>query len=250
MPVQLPDVPTSVTAALDLLTEELRSAAGSNLAGLILYGGLARGRYRPGRSDVNVLVLLHDASNTALASITPALRRAWRAAGVNPLLLTPADFAGAADAFPTKFLDIQRHHIVLAGADPFPSLHITPEQIRLRTAQDLHNLLLRLRHRYVAAAGDPGMLAHALARAARPLALDLAALLELAGKPAPAEDRTASIFDAAAAAFALPSEPLARLAELRQEVEPATDLNSLYADLLAVLARAAAVADRMEENRQ
>jgi len=53
--------PAGVVAAIDRLREELAGAAGANLAGLILYGGLARGRYRPGRSDVNLIVLLHDA---------------------------------------------------------------------------------------------------------------------------------------------------------------------------------------------
>jgi hypothetical protein len=189
MPDQLPGAPAAIAVALDRLKDELARVAGQNLAGLILYGGLARGRYRPGKSDVNVVVLLHDASAPMLAALAPALQAAARAAGVDPLLLTPAEVRRAADAFPTKFLDIKNHHIVLAGADPFTALEVTREQIRLRAAQDLHNLLLRLRHRFVAVGSDAGMLARALARAARPFALDLAALLQLAGKEVPAEDR-------------------------------------------------------------
>ncbi len=64
---QLPGAPAAIARAIERLKDELARAAGENLAGLILYGGLARGRYRPGKSDVNVVVLLHDASPSALA---------------------------------------------------------------------------------------------------------------------------------------------------------------------------------------
>lgn len=57
MPAVLPGAPASVTAALDRLYDELSRAAAENFAGLILYGGLARGQFRPGKSDVNVVVI-------------------------------------------------------------------------------------------------------------------------------------------------------------------------------------------------
>ena len=44
MPDLIPGAPAAVAAALDRLKDELTAAAGSNLAGLILYGGLARTR--------------------------------------------------------------------------------------------------------------------------------------------------------------------------------------------------------------
>jgi hypothetical protein len=73
---QLPGAPAAVVAALDRLKDELTLAAGQNLAGLILYGGLARGRYRPGKSDVNVIVLLHDASACDVRPADPRRRSA------------------------------------------------------------------------------------------------------------------------------------------------------------------------------
>ena len=69
MPDLLSAVPAAIAAALNDLKAELQTAAGQNLAGLILYGGLARGRFRPGKSDVNVVVLLRDATPSALATI-------------------------------------------------------------------------------------------------------------------------------------------------------------------------------------
>lgn len=160
---QLRGAPAAVTAALDRLKDELTQAAGQNFAGLILYGGLARGRYRPGKSDINVVVLLNDASAAALAAIAPALRTASRAVGIDPMLLTPAEVSRAAEAFPTKFLDIKNHHITLAGSDPFTTLHVTREQVRLRVAQELLNLQLRLRHNYAGGGSDARLLTRTLA---------------------------------------------------------------------------------------
>jgi len=57
-PLSLPGVPPAVTEALEKLRAELTAAASDDLAALVLYGGLVRGRYQPGRSDVNLAVVL------------------------------------------------------------------------------------------------------------------------------------------------------------------------------------------------
>ena len=241
MPEPLPGIPPTITQALDRLKEELARAAGANLAGLILYGGLARGRYRSGRSDVNVLILLNDASATALSAIAPALTMAWRSAAVEPMLLTPGELAGAARTFPTKFLDIKNHHIVLSGTEPLANLEVPRQHLQLRNEQEFRNLLLRLRRGYVRSGTDERVLARLLVRTARPFALELSVLLYLAGKKVPEEDHTAKIFDAAASAFGLEREPLARLAALRQELRPSGDLPGLCQGVFQALARVAEI---------
>jgi len=106
--------PRDVAAALGGLREDLARAAGPNLTSLVLYGSLARGRYRPRESDVNLLIVLEDASARGLAAIAPALRAAFRAARVEPLIVAARELARAAEAFPTKLLDVKAHHLVLA----------------------------------------------------------------------------------------------------------------------------------------
>ena len=82
--------PPATTAGLGRLRDDLERAAGKNLAGLILYGSLARGRYHAGSSDINIVVLLHDASGPMLAAVAPALRGAWRSLEVEPLMFAPS----------------------------------------------------------------------------------------------------------------------------------------------------------------
>lgn len=238
----MPGVPKEVQAALRELTQALATTA--DLAGLVLFGGLARGRYREGRSDVNLVVLLRRIDGEVLAAIAPALRDARRAAAVDTMLMTPTEVPGAALDFPTKFLDIQRHHLALWGDDPFAALEIPPSLVRRRVAQSLRNLLLRMRHRFVHQHDEPERLQAALADMARPLAIELSALLQAGGHAGADEDRTSAIYSAAAAQFGLDRDTLAQLAALRESGAPPASAQGLASGLLALLA---AVADRADQ---
>jgi predicted nucleotidyltransferase len=233
-------------AALERFREDISSAAGANLSGLVLYGSLARGRYRPGKSDLNVVVLLGDTTTESLAAIAPALRAAWRSVRLEPFILNVAEIPSMADAFPTKLLDIQDHHIVLMGEDPFVDLEVKREYIRLRVEQELRNILLRMRRRYVSIFDDPALLAESLANVAVSLKVELAALLRLAGKEVPASPTSAAVLEAASAAFDLDRDALARVAAMRRNSNLADDLPELYSRVLASITRAVEIAGQME----
>lgn len=239
-------VPASISAALKQLQMDLQAAAGQNLTGLILFGGLARGRYRPGKSDVNVVVVLREASPTVLVAIAPALKKAWRAAAVEPLVLTSDEAVRAAEVFPTKFLDIKSHHVVLFGENPFVGIEVSREHVRLRIEQELRNMLLRFRRRFLATIDDPTMLARALTDVVRPLALELAALLQLVGKPVPADDRSGPIFEAAAVEFGWNRELLAAMAALRHDSKTPDNIGQLSREALELLPRIVDLVDRMK----
>jgi len=243
MSLSLPQVPEAIANALDALVNELAAQAGQDFAGLVLYGGLARGRYRAGRSDVNVVVLLHRADASVLRKLAPALRTARRAVGVEAMLLAVSEVATAALDFPTKFLDIQRHRILLHGEDPFATLEIPPSVVQRRIAQSLRNILLRLRRRYLASCDDAEEMQLALADMARPLAIDFSALLQAGGHAVPEEDRTAAIYALAARVFSLDADTLSALADLRDRGYCDDDAVNLCERLLDLLSN---LADRVD----
>lgn len=244
MTLSIPGATPDVADALQALVNDLAQQGGSNFAGLVLYGGLARGRYRPGRSDVNVVVLLQQADGPSIKAIAPALRDARRAAAVDAMLMTPDEVPLAALDFPTKFLDIHRHHVVLHGVNPFAVLLVPRDVVLRRVAQSLRNLLLRQRHRYLAVCDEPATLRRALADLARPLAIELSALLQLEGHALPEEDRTAALYAMAAAALSLDAATLETLAGLRDGDETA-DAGALFEQLLALVSGLADRVDRM-----
>jgi hypothetical protein len=70
-----------IAAPLKRLTADLVRVAGANLAGLILHNDRAPGRRRSRNRVIKVVVLLHDASATALADVEPVFENAWQLTG-------------------------------------------------------------------------------------------------------------------------------------------------------------------------
>lgn len=238
--------PAEIRNTVSMLADELARAAGANLAGLILYGGLARGRYRTGKSDINLVVVLRDTSTESLATIAPILRAAWRAVRVEPFIVKVSEVPRLAEVFPTKVLDIQAHRVVLMGEDPFAGIEVSREQVRVRVEQGLCNLALRLRRRYLSIFDDPRSLASTLADAAVPLKIELAAMLQLSGKDEPSESTSAAVLEAAAVEFDLDREALSRMAAQRRDSNLPEDLTRLYDRVLTVIARATEIVSSME----
>lgn len=240
-------IPEGVKASVRSLTEELSRAAGTNLAGLVLYGGLARGHYREGKSDVNVLVLLNSTTTEALLQIAPALGAAWRSNGVDPMVLRLDELSRAAEEFPVKFLDIQNTHVVLAGDDPLGGLTIDGAMVRHRLRQELRNLALRLRRRYLLAYDDHAELSRTLSRTVVSLCVQLGVLLGLEGKHA-ASDECADVFQQASNVFDLDHDVLSALDALRAG-KAAADPVKLYGSTLALVEKALEVVGSREVGR-
>jgi predicted nucleotidyltransferase len=238
--VRLP-LPEPVRAALARLVDGLlRAEAVRTVA---VYGGVARGRFVAGRSDVNLLIVLRRGDRSALQEVCAPLRDVV-GVQVEPMLVTADELPRLALVFPVKFQDICAHHVVLGG-DPAPlaTLQVPTTHARLRVEQELRNLGLRARRRFVELHGQAPALQQHLATLVRPFAIELASLLALDGRQAPSEDRTAAVFAAAAAAYALDAPVLHALAELRQ-TGVSGDPEQLYARLLGEVDRAAAAAAR------
>jgi hypothetical protein len=194
---------------------------------------------------VDLVVVLGEANAAALTSIAEPLHSAWRECRVEPLILASKEISSAADAFATKFYDIRSYHVVLLGEDVFSSLVIQREDLRRRLEQELWNLSFRLRRRFVALYDSPVELLAALRQIARPLAICLETMLRLQNEPIPDDDRTAAIFDLAAAKFELDRETLRLVAQLRQQKSPdGVEPVQLFQKLMAVVSRVAEIADR------
>lgn len=236
------DVPDNVIERLRTLRDELITGLGPALASLVVFGGVARGRWRTGRSDVNVAVVLENDDAQLLAKAAPAFRKAWRASRIEPLLLRRSDLADIARAFPSKLRDIRQCHVVLQGEDLFGAVSAPRERVLWRIEQALENAVLRFRRTCAFRADTPPEIVEAVADQARPTAMELAALLDVAGAPALPDDRSTTIFAAAARAFDLDGDVLAAAAEARLGHAVAMDPLTLADRWLKMLRRAAAVA--------
>jgi hypothetical protein len=239
------DFPQEVGAGLARFVADARAAADDALVSVILYGGLVRGEYDPPSSDVNVLVVLRRADVRVLDALLPPVQQGRAEFGLAPLVLTIDDLTGAADVFPSKFLDLQRCHRLLWGDDALAPLQISREHLRLRCEQELRNLQLRLRTAYLQRALYPEQLAGVLSHAVSTLLNTLSAALTLDGGAAPPTRHEA--LDAAEARFGLRLGPAKEaLAVKSGELTPGEEaLKQLYGEFMEAVRQAAEAVDRL-----
>jgi hypothetical protein len=232
-----------VDRALERLVRQLREAGGPNLLGIALYGGLVKGRYTPRVSDINVLIVVADASLPALLPLAPVLTAALRETHVVPFVVTPADLRAAAVLFPVKILDIQLWHRLLWGDVHLEGIEVQPEPLRLRSLQELKNMELRMRLRILERSGETDALWRGLVRNLPKLAVTLEVLLRARGVDVPA-DRP-GVLRQAAQQLGIPPERIERIAGLRRSDKRPDDatVHALLTDYLDLLAE---VAHRLE----
>jgi hypothetical protein len=177
----VPDVEQSLAA----LTRQLTSALSSDLIGIALYGGLAKGRYTAGISDVNVLVIVRRADFETLERLAAPLTAARRSSRIVALVVAVDEMQRLADVFPVKVADIQAAHRVLHGT--IPTAAINPRTLGLRVRQQLANMELRSRNDAIVHAADPDALWRHIMLTLPKLAVTLETVLRVRGVDVPSD---------------------------------------------------------------
>jgi hypothetical protein len=220
----------SADHALQELVDGLSLALGGKLLSVLLYGSKASGEYREDRSDVNVFILVENASWETLKLLGEPVRVWMRAGHRLPVFIPKSELQVYADSLPIELLDMQDHHKVVFGSDPLQGLKVDKANLRAQCAQELSVKQLKLRQAVLLAKGNPTRLRELLmASLASVLTLYRAALrLEM--------DVSKGSKIAAAKEFAkragFDGECLERLSEihLRRQTDNMADLAVQYLD--------------------
>ncbi len=177
----------------------MEGALGDNLVSLVLFGSAARGTHVEGRSDVNVLAVVHDASVAALHAATPVVAEWTKAGQPPPLIFAEAEFRAATDVFPIEIEDLRDAHRMLAGRDPLEGITTRRGDLRTELEHEIRGKVLRLRTEYAAAAADGKALGRLLVHSAGTFFVLFRATLRLTGGVPPAR-HDALVREACAAA--------------------------------------------------
>ncbi len=180
---------------LDRLVAALEDGAAPGCSA-VLYGSAARGDWDARRSDVNLLLVLDDATPVALRRLTPVVE-AWHGHGwTPPLLIARDEWPRATDTFPVEITDMRLAYRVLTGPDPVAPLAIDPADLRRALETALRGKLVHLRQAYTRFSGAmPVLGGFASASISEVLVLLRATAVLLGREPGPTAETTITALD-------------------------------------------------------
>lgn len=142
-------LPEETQKLLKSYVKDVTKTYGNELEGVLLYGSAVRGEFLPGRSNLNLLLVMSSYDLATLKKYDSIHKRWSKEQVVVPLFLTAADLRSASFAFPLEYQDIHECHRLLWGQDPFVGLKIDARFLIAEVLQALRGNLLRLRQRLV-----------------------------------------------------------------------------------------------------
>jgi hypothetical protein len=172
----------TVSRVVDPLLTDVDRALGAGYSAL-LYGSAARGDFIPGRSDINLMLVLDQVTPPTLRSLGRAFT-AWRKSVPEPpLLVSRTEWGRATDAFPIEITDMTLSYQVLRGPDPLEGVQVDRTDLRKALEREFRGKLLRLRQGYATYAPEPGALGSLGLQSAATILVLLRGMLTVIGTP-------------------------------------------------------------------
>lgn len=227
-------------------TEEMQKVFGEDLQSIILYGSGARGDYRPGKSDINFLIVLSDAGIDAFSKAMDPLK-GWRKRMVaTPLFMTKAFICTSIDSYPVEFLDMQKSYIVVYGDDVLKDLSFDPAALRLQCERELCGKLLLLRTSYLETGGRADRIRDLIQTSLTAFLSVFQALLHLHGSAL--HGRRRDIIGAMAETYRLDSDVFLKCLDVKEKKEslPSEEIKALFENYVREIKRLWEIVDRME----
>ncbi len=135
------------------IVADYRKIYGDALVSVVLYGSAAGGDYRPGKSDLNFMIILSEEAIDRLDKAMETVSR-WRKRNVaTPLFMTKSYINSSLDSYPLEFLNMQKEYVLVHGEDVLKDIIFEPAHLRLQCEREIKGKLLLLRERFLETEG-------------------------------------------------------------------------------------------------
>lgn len=227
------------------MTRDYREIYGDGLVSVILYGSGAGKEYRPGKSDLNFLIVLSEEAIDHLDRALKAVSR-WRTKGVaTPLFMTRPFIASSLDSYPLEFLNMQNGYVLVYGKDVLRDLSFEPCHLRLQCEREIMGKLLLLRERFLETGGRPRRLRDLIAESITALVSIFGGLLYLKGRQIPPSRR--EVVEALAREFPVNAGVFMRCLDIKEGGKvPSSETQDIFMAYLAEVRRLRGVVDELE----
>jgi len=216
-------------------TSSLKDLFGNDLITVALYGSAARGTYRKGVSDINVLVLLENSSPRKIFEMGSAIKTFLRKYRVNPRVMTREEFESSADVFPLEYGDIKDAHEILYGDAEILNIDLAHAHLRYELEEKIRGAVGDIRYLILASGGNEKTLGKLIALWSGLCGTILRGLLRLKDiTDTPAD----ALLERVSAEYEIPLDGFAALERFKQgEKSSAVDLAESVLNALKALAR-------------
>ena len=197
----------ATNAKLTDFVSRLKEVAGANLLSVTLHGSAARGDFREGHSDLNVMCVFEKLPVEELGRLSGVVK--WWCAEQQeppPLLFTKEELLHSADVFSIELLDMKSSRKVLYGEDVVAGIEVSMNLHRVQLEHELRTVVLKLRQHYLRTSGNGHELTPVLRKSFSGVLVMLRHVVMAFGETAPASAheviaRAAALTGSSAAAF-------------------------------------------------
>jgi predicted nucleotidyltransferase len=132
---------------------DYKNLFGDDLVSIILYGSATGQEYRPGKSDINFMIVLSEEGIEHLDLAFSSVKKWLKRNVAVPLFLTEGYVETSLDAFPIEYLNIQRNYMLVFGKDILKDLEFNPDFLRLQCEREIKGKLILLREKFLQTGG-------------------------------------------------------------------------------------------------
>lgn len=143
-----PNLPQKLQRALDDFIRNLQDVYKDGLISIILYGSAASGEFVAKQSNVNLLVILKDASLDSLSRIVK-ITNMPRFQALNSFFFTEEYIVHSIDVFPIEFLDMKENYALLYGKDVLKDIRVDMKNLRFQCEHELKAKLINVKRLYL-----------------------------------------------------------------------------------------------------
>ncbi len=227
------------------ITEDYNMIFGDDLISIIEYGSATGKDYRPGKSDINFMLVLSEEGIERLDRAFDIIKK-WQKRNVAiPLFLTESYVGTSLDVFPIEYLNFQGNYVLVFGKDILKDLAFDREFIRLQCEREIKGKLLILREAFLETSGKGKALKGLIGQSISSFVAIFEALLYLKGQDLPNTKR--EIIKATAAEFDMDAGVFEKLLDIKDEkVKPGDmEVMGLFKDYLREVRKLAKQVDTL-----
>ncbi len=216
-----------------------------DLISIILYGSASGRDYRPGKSDINFMIVLSEDAIERLDKAFKVVEKWQKRKVAIPLFLTEFYVESSLDVFPIEYMKFQRNYVLVYGKDILEELTFDRELVRLQCEREIKGKLLLLREAYIETGGRGRALRDVIAQSIQAFVAIFEALLFFKGKQIPKERR--DVVNLTCDSFDLDAGLFQKLLDIKEEVTKPDDEQSkaLFQDYLKEVRKLSKIADTL-----